>query len=316
MTADELDPLSRIVAERECERLIIDFVRRLDLGEPGSVAELFTADGVWEWPDGNRRIEGRDALRRYFGSRPADRLSRRMMTNILVSLTSATTAGAISYLVTYRVDGYAGGMVAPRLPVNIGHYEDAFANVDGTWLLARRVTVLPFGRDTERVLPARDARWHDDVVPTITSGERPRVLPARSKRVQPQPAPRGQHLAHVVDDMAGERPADQPRGGLAGPGPAQPDEVVVRGPGPGEGCGHVGHRVEVESRLGQKRARRVEHLVQVSVHVRGGQGACPRRRLLLEARGRRGAAGQTGQPVGCRRRAAGSERVKRQRRAR
>jgi hypothetical protein len=82
MTADALDPLSRLLAERACERLIIDFVHRLDLGEPGSVADLFTADGIWEWPDGDRRIEGWDALRRYFGSRPADRLSRRMMTNI------------------------------------------------------------------------------------------------------------------------------------------------------------------------------------------------------------------------------------------
>jgi hypothetical protein len=38
--------------------------------------------------------------------------------------------------------------------VNIGHYEDAFAKIDGTWLLARRVTALPFGRETERLLPA------------------------------------------------------------------------------------------------------------------------------------------------------------------
>jgi hypothetical protein len=39
MTADDLDPLDRLLAERACERLIIDFVHRLDLGEPGSVAE-------------------------------------------------------------------------------------------------------------------------------------------------------------------------------------------------------------------------------------------------------------------------------------
>jgi hypothetical protein len=151
MTADAVNLVDRLLAERACERLIIDFVRRLDLGDPGSVAELFTPDGIWEWPDGERRIEGRDALRRYFGSRPADRLSRRLMTNILVNLTSATTAAATSYLVTYRVDGYSGGMVPPPHPVNIGHYEDALAKVDGEWLLARRVTVLPFGRDTGRL---------------------------------------------------------------------------------------------------------------------------------------------------------------------
>ncbi len=155
MSADALPPLDRLIAERACERLIIDFVRRLDLGEPGSVAELFTPDGIWEWPDGDRRVAGRDALRRYFGSRPADRLSRRMMTNILVTLTSATTAAATSYLATYRVDGYPGGMLPPRLPVNMGHYEDTFSETEGRWLLARRVTFLPFGSETPRLLPAQ-----------------------------------------------------------------------------------------------------------------------------------------------------------------
>jgi hypothetical protein len=156
MTEDAPEQLGRLLAERECERLIIDFVRRLDLGEPSSVAELFVPDGVWEWPGGERCIEGREALRRYFGSRPSDRLSRRMMTNILITVTSATTASGTSYLTTYRVDGYTGGMLPPRLPVNIGHYEDTFRKIAGTWLLARRITFLPFGSDTERLPPSAD----------------------------------------------------------------------------------------------------------------------------------------------------------------
>ena len=153
MTPDDLEQLDRLLAERACERLIIDFVRRLDLGEPGSVAELFTPDGVWEWPAGERRVAGREALRHYFGTRPADRLSRRLMTNILVTVTAPDTANAISYLTTYRVDGYAGGMLPPRLPVNVGHYEDTFRKAGGDWLLARRVTFLPFGSETERLPP-------------------------------------------------------------------------------------------------------------------------------------------------------------------
>jgi hypothetical protein len=156
---DDLEPLERLLAERACERLIVDFVHRLDLGEPASVAELFTPDGVWEWPAGGRRVAGRDALRRYFGSRPADRLSRRLITNIAVTVTSAQAASGISYLTTYRVDGYDGGMLPPRLPVNIGHYQDSFRKLDGNWLLARRVTHLPFGSSTERLpgAPAPEA---------------------------------------------------------------------------------------------------------------------------------------------------------------
>lgn len=101
-------------------RLIVEFVRRLDLGVPGSVAELFTLDGVWVWPEGGRRVESRNALREYFGPRLVDRLSRRMSTNVLVDVAAAGSATATSYFATYRVDGYTGGMLLPRLPANVG----------------------------------------------------------------------------------------------------------------------------------------------------------------------------------------------------
>ncbi|MFD4557266.1 nuclear transport factor 2 family protein [Streptomyces sp. NPDC058469] len=146
----DLDPLQRLLAERACERVILDFVRRLDLGEPSSVAELFTEDGTWEWPDGERLVEGREALRKYFGSRPAGRLSRRLMSNVLVTLTSPDTAISTAYFTTYRVDGHHGGQVTAGPPVQVGHYEDIFRAVDGSWLIASRTLFLPFGGPTPR----------------------------------------------------------------------------------------------------------------------------------------------------------------------
>ncbi len=152
MTTRELDPLERLLAERACERLVLELVHRLDLGDPRTICELFTPDGVWEWPYDGRRIEGRKALRAYFGSRPVDRLSRRMCTNILVTVDSPDTAGATTYFATYRVDGYTeGALIPPRLPANIGHYVDTFRKTEGTWLMATRTLVLPFGGPTERL---------------------------------------------------------------------------------------------------------------------------------------------------------------------
>lgn len=145
-----MDDLGQLLAERACERLVLDFVRRLDLGEPGSVAELFTEDGCWQWPEGDRTVRGRKALRQYFGSRPTDRLSRRVMTNVLVTVDSPTTATATSYFTTYRVDGYTGGMVPVGPPVQVGNYADAFRKVGDRWLLASRTLFLPFGGPTPR----------------------------------------------------------------------------------------------------------------------------------------------------------------------
>ncbi|MFF3331137.1 nuclear transport factor 2 family protein [Streptomyces sp. NPDC002888] len=145
-------PWEHLLAERACERLVLDFVHRLDLGEPSTVAELFTEDGTWEWPAGERLIKGRAALRDYFGSRPADRLSRRLMSNVLVTVTSPDTAHARSYFTTYRVDGHDGASMVPAgPPVQIGHYEDAFHRApDGTWLLSSRTLFLAFGGETPR----------------------------------------------------------------------------------------------------------------------------------------------------------------------
>ncbi|MFF4038500.1 nuclear transport factor 2 family protein [Streptomyces sp. NPDC001816] len=146
-----MDPLEQLFGERACERLILDFVHRLDLGEPSSVAELFTEGGSWAWPEGGRRVEGREALREYFGSRPADRLSRRLMSNVLVTVTSPDTATATSYFSTYRVDGFQGGLVPAEPPVQVGHYEDTFRRVDGRWLLETRVLHLAFAGPTPKV---------------------------------------------------------------------------------------------------------------------------------------------------------------------
>ncbi|MFC8225199.1 nuclear transport factor 2 family protein [Streptomyces sp. NPDC057287] len=143
-----------LVAERAYERLIIEFAHRLDLGDPAEVAELFSDDGVWEWAEGDRRIQGRDALRSYFAGRPADRLSRRMCTNILVTLTSEATATATTYFATYRVDGYSNGYVPARPPTQVGHYEDTFLKVNGLWLLGSRSLFLAFAGPAEILEPA------------------------------------------------------------------------------------------------------------------------------------------------------------------
>ncbi|WP_420802434.1 nuclear transport factor 2 family protein [Streptomyces taklimakanensis] len=101
-------------------------------------------------------MEGRAALRAYFGSRPADRLSRRPCTNVLVTVETAETARATAYFATYRADGHTGGLVPPGPPVNVGHYEDVLRKTEEGWLIARRTLLPAFGGPTPRL--GRDGR--------------------------------------------------------------------------------------------------------------------------------------------------------------
>ncbi|MET9132972.1 nuclear transport factor 2 family protein [Streptomyces antibioticus] len=170
-----MDPIEQLLAERACRRLLLDLVRSLDLDEPASVADLFTEDGTWTWPEGDRRITGRAALRAHFDSRPAAERhtrSRSLMSSVHVEVTSPDTATATSYFTTFRVDDHdrsatvgagpgpgAGLGLGPGRPrgeppappaaepdVRIGHYEDTLRRTpDGTWLLAARTLFLPRG---------------------------------------------------------------------------------------------------------------------------------------------------------------------------
>jgi hypothetical protein len=158
-----LSEVDRMFSETACERVIHEYTRRLELGELGSVGDLFTPDGVWEWPEGGQRVEGRAALDEFFGSRPADPLAGHISTNFVLDVDTPTTAFTRTTFTTQRDDGYsplatvalAFQLPAEGYPANMGYYEDAFRRIDGMWLFARRVLVMELGRPTEPVsLPA------------------------------------------------------------------------------------------------------------------------------------------------------------------
>lgn len=128
----------------------MELVHRLDLGEPADAAELFTPDGEWEWPAGERRVAGREALRACFGGRPTDRLSRRLVTNVRIDVHGPDAARGTSYLTTFRVDGHRGEPLPPGPPVQVGHYGDTFERRDVAWRLAHRTRYLAFAGPTPK----------------------------------------------------------------------------------------------------------------------------------------------------------------------
>jgi len=143
------DPVARLLDERACERLIIDYTHLVDFGEAARIADLFTTDGVWE--AGDLRMDGQDAIRAGFMARQgvARRTSRHVCSNVAITLVGPDEATAISYLVNYRHDAASGVAQRPApagVPKFVGEYHDRFVRTPDGWRIAHRRCEMAFVR--------------------------------------------------------------------------------------------------------------------------------------------------------------------------
>lgn len=140
VTATLDQDLSRLFAERACERLIYDYARFVDSGEAARIADLFTEDGVWTGANGHS-MNGHAELRAAFSGRQAltRRLSRHVMTNVVVDVQSDDRATGIAYLINYRHDSDSDTPERPgpaRHPKFVGDYHLEFRRENGEWRIA------------------------------------------------------------------------------------------------------------------------------------------------------------------------------------
>ncbi len=140
-----MNDLERLLAERACERLIYEYARRIDSGEGAAIAELFTADAIWE---GDIRLEGSGEIGAWFARRAAltRRTSRHVCANVVVDVLGPDEAVARCLLVNYRHDRREDDAEAPapaRLPKYMGDIHDRFRRTPDGWRFdERRVTVV------------------------------------------------------------------------------------------------------------------------------------------------------------------------------
>jgi hypothetical protein len=144
-----MDELARLLAERECERLIFRYCRLVDFGHAAQIADLFCPDGEWIGVD--LHLRGRDEIRGWFTEREqlTRRVSRHLCVNVAVELVSADEAESLCYMVNYRHDSRDGD---PELPVTlevpkfVGELHDRFRRTEEGWRFARRRVELSFVR--------------------------------------------------------------------------------------------------------------------------------------------------------------------------
>ncbi len=134
--------------ELACTKLVNQFEVYNDLGRYDELAELFTEDGRYARPTAPANfVEGKANLLAAFKARPKDRLVRHLVTNILIDVTSSTTAKGISYVTQYSgsTDKPApthGWQANPSCLV--GEYTDDFVLTPAGWKIGQRSGKLTF----------------------------------------------------------------------------------------------------------------------------------------------------------------------------
>ena len=149
-----MDDLRRLLAERACERLLYTYSALVDFGQASRLAELFVDDGIWEADE--LVLHGRDAIREHFARREriVRRVSRHACTNVVVDVTSETTARGLCYFLNFRHDRPDGDTSLPapaRLPKYSGEYRDEFVHTQDGWRIARHHVDVTFLRSPTAV---------------------------------------------------------------------------------------------------------------------------------------------------------------------
>ena len=131
-----MDDLRRFLDERACEALITQYVRFVDFGEAGRLADLFVIDGVWEADE--LVLVGQGAIRAHFERREAivRRVSRHYCTNFAIEVLSEDEAQGIAYFLNFRHDRSEGDLSLPvpaGLPKYSGEYHCHFRREVDVW---------------------------------------------------------------------------------------------------------------------------------------------------------------------------------------
>jgi len=156
-----MDDLERLTIERACQRLVLEFARFNDSWDHEALAALFTDDCVFARPlDPDHPYHGRAAVHAIFRDRKA-RLTRHVMTNILIDVVSADEARGNSYVTMISSPNTEGPQ--PGEGIFFGGFDDGFVRTAQGWKFKSRVghvalyqgghiPVMPVPSDEERGL--------------------------------------------------------------------------------------------------------------------------------------------------------------------
>lgn len=136
-----MSDLNKLLAERACERLMIEYCEYVDTRQFEKLVVLFATDGVLNRTD-TGEIKGRGAIKAFFDKLTTDPLIH-VASNSLVTVTGPEAAQGSSYVTVYRsYRKNATGQPKLEAPYVVAKYIDKFVVEDGEWKIGYRDTIF------------------------------------------------------------------------------------------------------------------------------------------------------------------------------
>lgn len=133
--------LNTLLAERACERLMLEYCECVDTRQFDRLVSLFAKEGVLNRSD-TGEMKGRDVIGAFFDKLTTDPLIHAASNN-LITVTGPETAEATSYVTVYRsYRENATGLPKLEAPYVVAKYVDKFIVEDGEWKIAYRDTIF------------------------------------------------------------------------------------------------------------------------------------------------------------------------------
>ena len=135
-----MDATEREKIRQACQELVLRAAARADAGDAPGLAQLFALKGVLVRP-GAQPLQGREAIQAAYSQRPAERITRHLVTNTLVEVQSPTSARALSYVLLWT--GLATDPAGPHGRAAhgrqiVGEFEDVFSLKPEGWRIEHR----------------------------------------------------------------------------------------------------------------------------------------------------------------------------------
>lgn len=121
--------------EIECARALTRFASFLDQRRYDELIALTTPDCIWS---SQKTVFGHAEIRARLDTRPADRKTLHIVTNLIVEIEGSGAARSRSCILIYRFDKGMALPVPTTAPHAIASCEDRLVKLEGRWLIAER----------------------------------------------------------------------------------------------------------------------------------------------------------------------------------